>query len=70
MPTPAPDQPAGDGMTGSAFEPAGPEGRAGDHGCCGCTCHVCRDGHGEADGAHTADCVDRWNREVWVSPGP
>ncbi len=33
-----------------------------DHGCCGCSCHVCENGHNNGAPAetHTDDCWDRF----------
>lgn len=28
--------------------------------CCGCTCHVCREGHGTGDQPHSQECKDRF----------
>src|SRR3990167_6966312 len=34
------------------------------HSCCGCSCHVCRDGHNK--GYHTQSCFLRFNRETQI----
>lgn len=37
------------------------------HGCCGCSCHVCENGHQSGVQVHTADCIERFEAELYGS---